>query len=81
MSDQPGRWNSAVTTTREHPAPHTWRTSSYSDDIGQCVEVALTSRAVGIRDTKSRKGGTLTVTPAAWAGFLNHLKTSDHEQD
>lgn len=69
-----------MTLPREHLAPHAWRTSSHSNDIGQCVEVALTSRAVGIRDTKDRAGGTLTATPAAWAGFLNHLKTGDYDQ-
>ncbi|SFD85173.1 protein of unknown function [Actinopolyspora alba] len=60
---------------------HLWRTSSRTTDVGHCVEVALTSGAVGIRDTKDRQGGTLTVTPAAWAGFMDRLKTGGYDQD
>ncbi|SFD85865.1 protein of unknown function [Actinopolyspora alba] len=59
---------------------HDWQKSSYSNDDQGCVEVALSSRAVAVRDTKDRAGGTLTVTPATWAGFLNHLKTGDYDQ-
>ncbi|WP_425286454.1 DUF397 domain-containing protein [Actinopolyspora xinjiangensis] len=67
-------------TIREHLAPHTWRKSSRTTDIGQCVEVALTGRAVGIRDTKDRAGGILTVTPTVWAGFVERLKTGDYDR-
>ncbi|SDR00588.1 DUF397 domain-containing protein [Actinopolyspora saharensis] len=64
----------------QHEAAHHWRTSSYSNDIGQCVEVALTPEAVGIRDTKDRSGGTLAVHPRAWAGFVNRLKTGEYDR-
>ncbi|SDK27403.1 protein of unknown function [Actinopolyspora mzabensis] len=57
-----------------------WRTSSRTTDVGHCVEVALTSRSVGIRDTKNRAGGTLTVTPATWAGFVDRLKTGNYDR-
>nr|WP_170837578.1 DUF397 domain-containing protein [Actinopolyspora xinjiangensis] len=59
---------------------HVRQTSSYSNDDQGCVEVALTSDAVGIRDTKDRAGGTLTVTPAAWGGFVERLKTGDYDR-
>ncbi|SDK28547.1 protein of unknown function [Actinopolyspora mzabensis] len=59
---------------------HAWQKSSYSNDDQGCVEVALSSRAVGIRDTKDRASGTLTVTPAAWAEFMDRLKTGGYDQ-
>ncbi|NYH80351.1 hypothetical protein FHR84_003708 [Actinopolyspora biskrensis] len=64
----------------QHSTTHHWRTSSYSNDIGQCVEVALTSEAVGIRDTKDRAGGTLAVRPESWAGFVDRLKTGEYDR-
>ncbi|WP_373276198.1 DUF397 domain-containing protein [Actinopolyspora erythraea] len=67
-------------TIRGHLAAHTWRKSSRSHQKTNCVEVALTGRAVGIRDTKDRAGGILTVTPVAWAGFVERLKTGDYDQ-
>ncbi|MDT7726813.1 MAG: hypothetical protein QOI21_3389 [Actinomycetota bacterium] len=55
--------------TRPEPA---WRKSSYSDatGTGDCVEVAVASMAVAVRDTKSRTTGMLTFTAAAWGHFL-----------
>ncbi|MGJ7909129.1 DUF397 domain-containing protein [Actinopolyspora sp. H202] len=50
------------------PSNETWRKSSRSHQKTNCVEVALSSRAVGIRDTKDRAGGTLTVTPQPGPG-------------
>lgn len=48
-----------------------WRKSSYSSDQANCVEVAAIATAVGIRDTKDREGGHLTVPAPAWAAFLS----------
>ncbi|UQX01817.1 DUF397 domain-containing protein [Streptomyces sp. RerS4] len=46
-----------------------WRKSSYSDSSGgACVEVAGCPHAVHVRDSKNL-GPSLTVAPAAWAGF------------
>ncbi|MEU8889237.1 DUF397 domain-containing protein [Streptomyces sp. NPDC048442] len=49
-----------------------WFKSSYSDssNSNECVEVAATSDAVHVRDSKAPDGPRLTLTPAAWAGFL-----------
>lgn len=48
----------------------TWRKASYSGANSGCVEVAHSSAAVGIRDSKSPDTGTLTVPRAAWTAFL-----------
>lgn len=47
-----------------------WRKSSYSDSQQECVEVALSSAAIGVRDTKNRQGGELALHPAAWHAFV-----------
>lgn len=57
----------------EFPAS-AWRKSSRSSNGGQCVEVAVTDAAVGVRDTKNRGQGHFTVDRGQWAAFLNHVK-------
>ncbi|QWF79196.1 DUF397 domain-containing protein [Amycolatopsis sp. CA-230715] len=51
-----------------------WRKSSYSGTGGgstnDCVEVAIAMHEVGVRDTKDRVGGQLTVTASAWSAFV-----------
>jgi hypothetical protein len=50
-----------------------WRKSSYSANGGQnCVEVAG-DKAVLVRDTTNRDGGTLSLTEA-WQTFVNGIK-------
>jgi hypothetical protein len=51
-----------------------WRTSSYSNNGGECVELATTSALVRVRDTRHRAGAVLTFTPAAWEQFIVSLK-------
>ena len=51
-----------------------WIKSSYSTSSQGCVEVALTSAAVGVRDTKDRSGGTLVFDRSRWASFLRSIK-------
>ncbi len=50
-----------------------WRTSSRSAPSGNCVEVAVTSTAVGIRDSKNRAGGQHAVSRAQWDVFVRKL--------
>lgn len=52
----------------------TWRTASYSGNSGNCVEVADVARAVLVRDTQDREGGTLEFTANAWQRFTTGLK-------
>ncbi|AUS79576.1 DUF397 domain-containing protein [Actinoalloteichus sp. AHMU CJ021] len=56
-----------------------WRTSSRSNDNGQCVEIGRSREAsgtevAGIRDTKNRDGGTLRLDNATLTTFLNAVK-------
>ena len=56
------------------PARAAWRTSSYSNNGGNCVEIAAATGAIGVRDTKHRAGATLTFGPRAWQRFTARLK-------
>ncbi|MFF8034094.1 DUF397 domain-containing protein [Streptomyces sp. NPDC016626] len=48
-----------------------WFKSSYSDSSnpGDCVEVAMTTGSVHVRDSKAPDGPRLTLTAAAWTRF------------
>jgi hypothetical protein len=48
----------------------TWRKSSYSDDQGECVEIAMSDSVVGVRDSKNAAGPLLTFTDSTWQAFL-----------
>lgn len=48
-----------------------WFTSSYSNDQGgACVEVAVDSRLVHVRDSKDRTGPQLAFEAEDWADFV-----------
>jgi len=52
-----------------------WRKSSYSgDNGGNCVEVARLAEGIGIRDSKKRECGHLTMPLAQFAALLDQLK-------
>lgn len=68
----------------------TWRTSSYSSNGGNCVEVGWRTSShstnggdcvevavqggVLIRDTKDREGGLLAVPASGWRELLSRLR-------
>lgn len=56
------------------PRAPTWRKSSRSQNASECVEVKLSADEVGVRDTKDRPGGQLTVPADAWQAALNRLR-------
>ncbi|MEV6326243.1 DUF397 domain-containing protein [Streptomyces sp. NPDC051909] len=49
-----------------------WTKSSYSGDQGgNCVEVATCPHAVHVRDSKDTALPSLTLSPTAWAAFVD----------
>ncbi|GAA3458796.1 DUF397 domain-containing protein [Saccharothrix longispora] len=55
-------------TTRQN-----WRKSTHSGSQENCVEVAMTTATVGIRDSK-RPGPALSFTSGAFAAFLRKAR-------
>ena len=53
-----------------------WRKSSRSNAQGDCVEVGFadSGAVTGVRDTKDRSYGTLSVSANAWTAFLANVK-------
>jgi hypothetical protein len=52
-----------------------WRKSTRSSgNGGACVEVGQAARAVVVRDTTDRDGGTLAFTAETWAAFTGAIK-------
>ncbi|MER6629166.1 DUF397 domain-containing protein [Streptomyces sp. NPDC000987] len=51
-----------------------WFKSSYSSSgDGDCIEVALTSTTVHLRDSKDRQGPRLALSPATWGAFVAYV--------
>jgi hypothetical protein len=56
-----------------------WRTSSYSGQNGDCVEVADNILSlVAVRDSKDRDG-LLLIDPEAWRGFMEQVKAGQFD--
>jgi hypothetical protein len=52
----------------------TWFKSSYSGSGGgNCVEVASCPGAVHVRDSKDTTVPGLSLSPATWAAFIDHV--------
>ncbi|MGW2655033.1 DUF397 domain-containing protein [Streptomyces sp. NPDC001478] len=54
-----------------------WYTSSYSNNGGNCVQVATNLAPTGtvpVRDSKNPAGPALALTPAAFTAFVAGLK-------
>lgn len=47
-----------------------WQKSSHSGEAANCVEVAPTSTALHIRDSKTPTAPHLTISPLTWTAFL-----------
>ncbi|WP_432850680.1 DUF397 domain-containing protein [Amycolatopsis sp. CA-161197] len=51
-----------------------WRKPRRSQNGNNCVEVAVAPLEVGVRDTKDRDGGQLSVTGTAWRALINNFR-------
>lgn len=55
-----------------------WRTASYTNGNGACVEVAdLDDGHRAVRDSKNRAGAVLAVTPADWTAFIAGIRADE----
>ncbi|MEU1339444.1 DUF397 domain-containing protein [Streptomyces sp. NPDC005827] len=51
-----------------------WRRSSYSNGMGgECLEVATLAESIAVRDSKVTLGPHITLSDAAWQGFIQAL--------
>jgi hypothetical protein len=58
-----------------------WRTSSYSGQNGDCVEVARNmNRLVAVRDSKDPSGPVLAIDPEEWRGFTDQVKAGRFDE-
>ena len=56
----------------------TWRTATYSQGNGSCVEVAgLSGGRVAVRDTKDKPGPAIVMTADVWRTFLASAQRAD----
>ncbi|WP_346011996.1 DUF397 domain-containing protein [Streptomyces sp. SID3343] len=52
-----------------------WRTSTYSQGNGECVEIAPTAAMdTLIRDSKDRAAGSIQASPRAWTALLHSIQ-------
>ncbi|MEV6232134.1 DUF397 domain-containing protein [Saccharopolyspora shandongensis] len=57
-----------------------WRKSSHSGSVHNCVEVALSSDAAAVRDSKNPDGGILAFDARRWLSFLSAVKVDRYER-
>lgn len=57
-----------------------WAKSSYSDALGNCVEVRRASDdKIQVRDSKDPSGPALTFSPDGWATFISGTKRDEFD--
>jgi hypothetical protein len=55
----------------------TWRTSTYSNNGGNCVQVANSRPAVLVRDSKNPDGPQLSFAADNWRAFAHRIRAAD----
>jgi len=58
-----------------------WRTARRSAANGACVEVALATGTILVRDSKKQAGPIISYTGRSWRTFLAAVKCGHFEQD
>ncbi len=67
-------------TGRPDTASVTWRTSSHSNDLDTCIEVAgLAGGGRAVRDSKDPRGPILIVTTAEWTAFVGRVRDGEFD--
>ncbi|MFF4776472.1 DUF397 domain-containing protein [Microtetraspora fusca] len=57
-----------------------WRKSRFSNNGGNCVEIASNLPGViGVRDSKNPTGPALIFTPDEWSAFLSGVKSGEFD--
>lgn len=56
-----------------------WRKSSYSNDNGQCCEVAAAPSAFLVRDSKNPNGAWLTFGASVFTRLLSDVKSGEYD--
>lgn len=56
-----------------------YRKSTRSACDGACVEVAIATDVVGVRDSKNRDGGHLIFSHADWAAFVAAVRRGEFD--
>lgn len=51
-----------------------WRTSRYSGDGGECVEIASGVRSVLVRDSRNPAGTVLQFSRGQWSSFIRRVR-------
>jgi hypothetical protein len=58
----------------------TFRKSSYSNQVGNCVEVgALPDGGLAVRDSKDPEGGVLTFAPGEFTAFVRSVARGEFD--
>lgn len=57
-----------------------WRKSTYSRALGNCVEVGTGHTLVAVRDSQDPDGPVIDVSPKAWTEFTEQVKGATSER-